>query len=562
VKRFLYFGKDPGALAPLFEATAPGVQRDAAGRFTFEHAGETLCFWPESVPLAALDALRDAYFHLLVLDLRDPEGTSAAARSALDLLRLLDAGDDVEARYGFHRILALIGGPDGSAMDTCALELGHWGVGAVLRQLEGTSDRTFGTEVIDRSLGLVRGRDRGKTALCASGGGITGIYFELAALKCLDDCLGGRTSELDLYFGISAGAVVTSLVANGYSVDEIMAAIAQVPGGRIPPMSLRLLRFSHLHYADMGRRALIGAREIAGDLVDLARGRTEVSFDSLLLDYGDLVGAPFRSDRFERALRQLFEAPGSTNSFGELPHQLFVGASDQDARRHVLFGDGTLGDVPISRAVQASMSVHPAFSSVRIGGRFYEDGAVTRTSDFVEAIDRGARLVFIIDPFVPYVARTPGTTNRRGILYNIDQDLRTVSFTRFENTRHWVLRKHPEVSSYTFLPSNRLRQLLGTNPMDHRPYMEIWRGAYLSTLSRIHRLRHRMRGDLAAHGMTLSLDRAEAVADRLERTQTPSLADFFPDGIVDIHTPPRALASRGGAKPGEAAPAGAGLGAR
>ena len=43
---------------------------------------------------------------------------------------------------------------------------------------------------------------------------------------------------------------------------------------------------------------------------------------------------------------------------------------------------------------------------------------------------------------------------------------------------------------YTFLPANRLRKVLSVNPMDHRPYLSIWRGAYLSTLQRIHLLRH------------------------------------------------------------------------
>lgn len=544
VIRFLYFGPQPARMSDLLASYAHTLREDPARRITIDVDGETVCWWPENVPDAAVDALRDAYFNLLVLDLRDPDHTGTPARQGMTLLHVLDAGRDVETRYGFHRILALIGGHGDNVLDACTLELGRRGVGAVLRQRRGASEAAFGRQVVEKALGMVRASDPGRRALCASGGGITGIYFELGALKCLDDCLDGASSNFDLYFGISAGAVVTSLVANGYSTDEIMASIARVPGGRIPPLSLRLLRFSHLHYVDIGRRAAIGAKTAVGDFADLVRCRADLSFDSLLLEYGDLIGAPFHSRRFERQLRRVFEAPGATNAFTSLPRKLFVGATDQDARRHVLFGDGRLASVPISKAVQASLSVHPAFSSVRVGDRYYEDGAVTRTSDFVEAIDRGARLIFILDPFVPYVSRTPGTTNRRGILYNIDQDLRTVSFTRFENTRNWVLRKHPEVSSYTFLPSNRQRRLLGTNPMDHRPFLEIWRGAYLSTFARILRLRHRLRGDLAAHGLSLDLDRAAAVADRLEHTPAPTLADFFPDGVIDIRTPPLALSSR------------------
>jgi len=194
--------------------------------------------------------------------------------------------------------------------------------------------------------------------------------------------------------------------------------------------------------------------------------------------------------------------------------------------------------VPISRAVQASLSVNPAFSSVPIGGRYYEDGAITRTSNFTEAIRRDAKLIFVLDPFVPYISKTPGAAHKRGMLYNIDQDIRTMSFTRYERTRDLVLRKHPEVSSYTFLPSNTSRQLLSVNPMDHRPYLPIWRGAYLSTLQRIHQLCHRMRGDVIDHGMRIDTSKAEAVARQLAAAQVPTFADFFVDRQVRIATRP------------------------
>ncbi|MCL4810788.1 MAG: hypothetical protein KJ062_23760, partial [Thermoanaerobaculia bacterium] len=237
----------------------------------------------------------------------------------------------------------------------------------------------------------------------------------------------------------------------------------------------------------------------------------------------------------EAMLRELFRRHGATNDFRKLGRRLFIGATDQDAREHVLFGEPGLDDVPISLAIQASLSINPAFGATKIRDRYYIDGAVTRTSDFTEAMKKGADLIFVLDPLVPYVSKgNSGFASRRGLLYNVDQDIRTVSFTRFETTRYWVLRQRPDVSLYTFLPSNRQRKLLSVNPMDHRPFLSVWRGAYLSTLQRIHFLRHRMCGDLAAHGLALDLSRAEAVAARLEATPTPAFADFFPDGRVAV----------------------------
>jgi predicted acylesterase/phospholipase RssA len=345
-------------------------------------------------------------------------------------------------------------------------------------------------------------------------------------------------NDFGMMFGISAGAVVTSLMSVGYTPDELMAAIAGAPGGRIPPLSLSLLRLSHFNHEDMRWRLKSAAKTGLRAFWDTLRGRGDETADNLFLEYTSLVGQPFHSAEFEVMLRRILQLSGCTNDFRKLPIELYIGASDQDARSHVLFGSDGYDHVPISKAVQASLSVNPAFSSVPIEGRYYEDGAITRTSNFVEAIKRNATLVFTLDPFVPYVSKLPGVAHRRGVLYNIDQDIRTISFTRFEQARNAVLREHPEVSSYTFLPSNTLRRLLSVNPMDHRPYLEVWRGSYLSALQRIDQLCHRLRGDLAEHGMLLDTSKAELVADQLRTTTRLTFEDFFPDRQVDIEKRP------------------------
>lgn len=180
------------------------------------------------------------------------------------------------------------------------------------------------------------------------------------------------------------------------------------------------------------------------------------------------------------------------------------------------------------------MSFNPVFGPVRIGDRYFEDGAVTRTSNMSEAIERGATLLLIVDPFVPHVARRPGAHVGRSLFHHVDQNLRTMSFTRFANARRWLLRRHPEVSTYTFFPSNRQRELLADNPMDHRPFERIWRGAYLSTLARLERCGPKLAGDLAAHDLKLELSKARAIASRLEQTDKPTLCDFYPNRRVEV----------------------------
>ena len=543
-KRVLYVGSGLRCFESLVRDMAAGsrVQRVSSNIYPVlklrDQEVELIPVWDTA---GATDALRSAYVNLLLVDLRWCENFERRVAEVQRLLRELDHDDDVEQRYGFHRIVVLISGPDPSRLDDLIIELGAVGVRHVLRQEfkddvpAWSSDPAFAGRVFRYSVELTNSRRIGKTAICASGGGITGIYFEMGVLKCLDDCLTNcGVNDFNMMFGISAGAVVTSLMSVGYTPDELMAGIVGAPGGRVPPLSLSLLRLSHFNHHDMRWRLRSAAVTAARTFWDAMRGRGGDTADALFLEYTSLVGAPFHSAEFEVMLRRILQMSGSTNDFRNLPVELYIGASDQDARSHVLFGSEGYDHVPISKAVQASLSVNPAFSSVPIDGRYYEDGAITRTSNFVEAIKRGATLIVTLDPFVPYVSKLPGVAHRRGVLYNIDQDIRTITFTRFERARDAALRKNPEVSSYTFLPSNTLRRLLSTNPMDHRPYLEIWRGAYLSALQRIDQLCHRLRGDLAEQGMLLDTSLAEVVAEQLRTTTKLSFADFFPNREIEI----------------------------
>ena len=553
-KKILYFAPSRGHADSLLSALAsvPGATRTREDGATAIRSGDaTLRFVLRQDPVEAHEALHHGYFNAVLLDLRTIGGPAARLdeqfERTMHLLDLMDEEGDIELRYGFHRILALISGPDSARVDDLIRRLGARGIGRVLRDpsvcfLDRSCPRLpehvdFGRLVADELVRMTTSRKVGRRAICASGGGITGLYFEMGAMKCLSDCLpAGALNAFDMYFGISAGAVLAGILANGYSVDEFMAGIAGHGGDRIPKkVDLSLLRVSYLSLPSLAMPFENAFRGFASTVRDLLRGRARPSLSSLVLDYSDLVSAPFTADGYEEMLRLLFTRNGATNDFRKLRRPLFIGATDQDAREHVLFGDPGLDDVPISRAIQASLSINPAFASTRIGDRYYVDGAVTRTSNFTEAIRKGADLIFVLDPLVPYVSKgRAGFASRRGLLYNADQDIRTASYTRFETARLWVTRQRPDVSLYAFLPANRLRKIMSVNPMDHRPYLPIWRGAYLSTLQRIRHLRHRMCGDLAAHGLTLDLARAEAVGARLEAVQDATFADFFPDGKVNV----------------------------
>jgi len=170
---------------------------------------------------SALDALHRDFFNLVVLDLREPVhgrlGRSGDFEEGIALLDAMDGEPDIERRYGFHRILALVSGRDPAELDRRIAMLAARGVGRVMRDLsecrlhEGCrflpSKPESARTILDEMIRLTLHRQVGKLALCASGGGITGLYFELGAMKCLEDCCSpGALNGCDLYFGISSGA--------------------------------------------------------------------------------------------------------------------------------------------------------------------------------------------------------------------------------------------------------------------------------------------------------------------------------------------------------------------
>src|SRR3982075_1380438 len=66
----------------------------------------------------------------------------------------------------------------------------------------------------------------GKRALVLAGGGITGLTYEIGALRALDDLLvGASVNDFDIYVGTSAGSFVSALLANGITPTEMALGI-------------------------------------------------------------------------------------------------------------------------------------------------------------------------------------------------------------------------------------------------------------------------------------------------------------------------------------------------
>jgi predicted acylesterase/phospholipase RssA len=481
----------------------------------------------------ALERVRGRYYSGIILDTRHPaqhlDAAPAQEQAVYELLDGLDREPDRERRFPFRRTVVLVGDSDRERVDQLIFSLGRRQVGGCLRDrslnygLKGDEAKAARDRVLEQlwqfCAAMMVDRPRGKKAICAAGGGITGIYYELGVLKCLNDAFGGfDIRDFDLFFGISAGAFVTSFVANHFHIDDL---IANIGGLREDwPYELRL-GWHNLNLREIPRRLSLLQRKVLTTVGEIATGRRELGITSVFSNYSLPFGPMFDHADLEVALREQFRPPKHTNDFRKLSRQLFIGVTDQDRREHVLLGDTGYEDVPISLAVQASSAIHPFFPSVEIQGRRYTDGAITKTSNINSAIEKGADLIFVIDPFVPLISEEAGFNARHGNLWVLQQDIKTLAYTRFAQVSEEIMRRHPNVSCYTFVPSNRMRELMTQNPLAAENFHPIVSEAYASTYRRLAQLEFKIAGELAAHGITLELKKVADKVAMLKRNEAP-----------------------------------------
>lgn len=385
------------------------------------------------------------------------------------------------------RTLALVDAGQGGA--EAAFELGRRGVGHVLVAPELP-------ELLARIDAILARRGRGRIAVCLAGGGIEGLLWELGVLRALDACLVDRSIvDLDFFCGISAGSILGALLANGIGPDEIVRALAGAGSARLEPIG----RFDLFDpdVGELGRRLLALLAELVrggegprGALSSLARA---------------VPPAAFAGRRLEQWMARQLAQPGMSDRFEGLRRPLYVGATDQDTSEAVLFSARTTPDVPVHAAVRASSALVPFYAPVRIGERWYVDGAFSRTTNMRVAVDEGATLVVLIDPLVPVRAPSPGHVRARGGIYGTMQALKALINGRFDKAAHAIRAMYPDVAFHLFRPEQSDMRVLAGSPMKLFYRREIEQIAYRTTLASIASAHGSLARDFALHGVRFRL---------------------------------------------------------
>jgi hypothetical protein len=127
------------------------------------------------------------------------------------------------------------------------------------------------------------------------------------------------------------------------------------------------------------------------------------------------------------------------------------------------------------------------------------DGSYTRTSELDVAVEKGAKLVVIIDPLVPVRSTVSGYVKAKGGVFGGIQGLKSLVHTRFSEGMLRALELNPDVDFFIFKPEQDDMRLMSGSPLKYHYRMEIQRIAYQRTLERIDEDFDRMESEWSRH---------------------------------------------------------------
>ncbi len=310
--------------------------------------------------------------------------------------------------------------------------------------------------------------EHSKVALVLAGGGIMGVVYEIGALRAINDMLVDLTvNDFDIYVGTSAGALVTSLIASGFTPHEIM----QFMDNRHPEIGgVRVNDVFHANLQDYARRLINLPHTLFALGYNSFTRRGDIAISDILWEFTEILPSGlYDGNALERFVRKILEMHGRSNRFDFLEKQLYVVATELDSGNRAVFGQGGKAIVPISRAVAASSAVPVLYRPVQIFGRDYLDGGLHGTASLDLAIEAGAKLVICINPMVPLNAKRvhpdENYISKHGLPAIINQSVRILLHSSLRYHIKNLQVKYPDVDIVLIQPEWDDHFMFSYNPM-------------------------------------------------------------------------------------------------
>ena len=233
-----------------------------------------------------------------------------------------------------------------------------------------------------------------RLGLVLGGGGLVGMGYHAGALKGLDDW-GIDPDRFDVIVGTSAGSVIGSYLATGWTLDDFY----EYAHGR-HPKSERTER----EQRDEVRKLFVPLWRTRGERIRRgigstfalasARGYWHKASNGKLPLPGLRRAFPSGLSSTDESRRRLTE---------DLPESwparaLYVCAADLYTGERVVFGKDGAPDAPLADAVLASTAIPGLFPPVRIGARQYVDGGIVSATSLDLAVEAGCTAIICVAP--------------------------------------------------------------------------------------------------------------------------------------------------------------------
>lgn len=448
----------------------------------------------------------------------------------------------------------------------------------------------MGLTLIRKSRGP-RLKSQPRVALVLAGGAISGGAFKVGGIKALEDYLVGRgLCDLDIYVGLSAGAVLAVPLAGGISPSEMIRVldgrsetVDEIRLGDLysPNVKEFMSRPARFAYEMLGYlpgvgldflRALPGLPDSTGTafrrfVQEPGYSRLETLVSEVMDQVSPRRSRPslgallpsglFENGSLEHWLRRNLDGLGLPNDFGAFARQrgssLYLSACELDTAERVIFGADESSEVTISQAVQASTALPLFYKPARLNGIDYVDGGVRNTANIDVAIEKGADLIICYNPFRPFMNRSD-RDNRdpesfakgahladRGMNLVLSQAFRTLLHSRLQlAVEHYIGDQDFGGDIVLLEPQQHDADFFALNPMAFWRRSEAMQLGFESVRSTIETNFAQLEDVFAHHGLELSRDaaRREAASLRAEQgwerpaSPAPVSADRAPLRVV------------------------------
>lgn len=427
-----------------------------------------------------------------------------------------------------------------------------------------------------------------KTCLVLAGGAISGGAFKVGGLKALNDFMINRkVTDFDMYVGLSAGSLLAAALANGVGPEEMLRSL----DGRSDRFTqLKPWDFYYPNVEEAVRRPIEFMLHVLtfvpAALIDLAVGLPDFSaevrqalvrfrydptwgnMEEILAPIAAYVArhieipnpirelvpsGPFNNKRIEAYLRRNIERNRDYNDFVDLYRfrnkELYIAATDLDTAESVVFGHDEVNTFTISQAVQASTALPGFYSPVRLGDHDYIDGGVRKTANIDVAVEKGAELIIVYNPFRPINNPAPllesEVRKRSGVRYLreggmfvvLNQVLRTLLHTRL----HLGLEQYRKDSYFTgdiilLEPTENDQRFFNINPLAFWLRTQSAEQGFRSTILSIERRFDELRSIFAVFGIELS---RHFVREEVRRLKLAQDSDEKIRAVLEHETPRR-----------------------